>query len=163
MAKAIRQIEKTTPSSEELHDQDITALLKQIVENRQAISTSLNILNELQQTGVLDTLNGLLKTRVKVASIAMEQVNQPSMHNIIKNGFNTIEFLGALDPEKLKVILNAVSKGLDETSERIGQNEPIGLWGMMKTIRDPDVNTALSSMLGFLNGMGKEMGKGRTH
>lgn len=163
MAKAIKQIEKTTPSSEELHDQDIAALLKQIAENRQAISTSLNILNELQQTGVLDTLNGLLKTRVKVASIAMEQVNQPSMHNIIRNGFNTIEFLGALDPEKLKVILNAVSKGLDETSERIGQNEPIGLWGMMKTIRDPDVNTALSSMLGFLNGMGKEMGKGRTH
>ncbi|MCQ6277559.1 DUF1641 domain-containing protein [Bacillus sp. V3B] len=163
MAKAIKQIEKIQYTSQEEQAQDIAVLMKQITENRESITTSLEILKELQQSGVLDILKGFLKTKEKVGAIALEQINQPSMHNIIKNGFNTIEFLGTLDPEKLKIILNGVSKGLDETSERIGKNEQVSLWGMVKEMRDPDVNMVLTSMFGFLNGMGKEIGKGRTH
>jgi uncharacterized protein YjgD (DUF1641 family) len=163
MAKAIRQIEKIQSSAQEEQAQDIAVILKQISENREAITSSLEILNELQNSGVLNILKGVLKAREKAAAIALEQINQPSMHNTIKNGFNAFEFLGTLDPEKLKIILNGISKGLDETSDMNGKNESISVWGMMKSIRDPDVNAALIFMMGFLKGMGKEIEKGHTH
>lgn len=163
MAKAIKQIEKTRLTQQEEQTEDLTAILKLIAENRDAITTSLEIIGELKQTGVLDMVKGALKTREKIGSIAMEQINQPSMHNMIRNGFNTVEFLGSLNPDQMKMMLNAVSNGLNETSDTIGKNEQIGLWGMMKSIRDPNVNTAITTMLGFLNGMGKEMDKKQMH
>lgn len=163
MAKAIEQIELIQPTAEEEQAQDLAVLLEHLAENRKAISSTIEILSELQKSGVLDIVKSFLHSREKVAAIAIEQVNQPNMHNIIRNAFNTIDFLGSLDPQQLNIMLSAVTKGLDESAKVMEQNEQRSLWGLMKSMRDPHTNLALTSMLGFLNGMGKEMGKEHTH
>jgi uncharacterized protein YjgD (DUF1641 family) len=58
-----------------------------------------------------------------VASIAIEQVNQPNMHNIIRNRFNTVDFLGSLDPQQMNIMMSAVTKGLDESADVMKKNE----------------------------------------
>ena len=81
MAKAIRQINKSIPTEEELQLQAISDIMKAIGENRDAIVTSLDILKNLQDIGVLQAVQGLLEQRVDVATIALKQINQPAMHN----------------------------------------------------------------------------------
>ena len=81
MAKAIRQINKSVPTEEELQLQAISDIMKAIGENRDAIVTSLDILKNLQDIGVLQAVQGLLEQRVDVATIALKQINQPAMHN----------------------------------------------------------------------------------
>ena len=81
MAKAIRQINKSVPTEEELQLQAISDIMKAIGENRDAIVTSLDILKNLQDLGVLQAVQGLLEQRVDVATIALKQINQPAMHN----------------------------------------------------------------------------------
>ncbi|GLB60065.1 DUF1641 domain-containing protein [Cytobacillus sp. NCCP-133] len=163
MAKAIKQIELVTPSAEEEKAKDIAALLEQLAENRKAISSAIDILTQLQKSGILDIISGFLHSKEKVAAIAIDQVNQPNMHNIIRNGFNTIDFLGSLDPQQMSIMMDAVTSGLDESAEVMRKNEKRSMWGLMKAMKDPDTNLAMNSMLGFLKGMGKEMGKEHTH
>ncbi|MBG9450979.1 hypothetical protein ABE67_17075 [Cytobacillus firmus] len=163
MAKAIKQIELVQPSAEEGQAKDIAGLLTQLSQNREALSSAIDIIGQLQKSGILDIIQGFLHSKEKVAAIAIDQVNQPNMHNIIRNGFNTVDFLGSLDPQQMNIMMSAVTKGLDESSEVMKRNEKTGVLGLMKALRDPDINLAINSMLGFLKGMGREMGKEHSH
>ena len=147
MAKAIRQINKSVPTEEELQLQAISDIMKAIGENRDAIVTSLDILKNLQDLGVLQAVQGLLEQRVDVATIALKQINQPAMHNTIKNAFNAIKFLGTVKPEQLQLILQGLSQGLERTSENNQQHEHQSLWKMSKSLRDPDVKASLSTAI----------------
>ncbi|MCM3089845.1 DUF1641 domain-containing protein [Cytobacillus sp. AMY 15.2] len=163
MAKAIKQIELIQPSAQEEQAKDLADLLTQLGQNREAISSAIDIIGQLQRSGILDIVQGFLHSKEKVAAIAIDQVNQPNMHNIIRNGFNTVDFLGSLDPQQMNIMMNAVTKGLDESAEVMKSNEKTSVLGLMKAMRDPDINLAIHSMLGFLKGMGSEMGKEHTH
>jgi uncharacterized protein YjgD (DUF1641 family) len=160
MAKAIRQINKSVPTEEELQLQAISDIMKAIGENRDAIVTSLDILKNLQDLGVLQAVQGLLEQRVDVATIALKQINQPAMHNTIKNAFNAIKFLGTVKPEQLQLILQGLSQGLERTSENNQQQEHQSLWKMSKSLRDPDVKASLSTAIEFLQGMGEVFNNG---
>ena len=155
MAKAIRQINKSVPTEEELQLQAISDIMKAIGENRDAIVTSLDILKNLQDIGVLQAVQGLLEQRVDVATIALKQINQPAMHNSIKNAFNAIKFLGTVKPEQLQLILQGLGQGLERTLGNNQQQEHQSLWKMSKSLRDPDVKASLSTALEFLQGMGE--------
>ncbi|GAA0326056.1 hypothetical protein GCM10008967_15790 [Bacillus carboniphilus] len=163
MAKAIQQIERKQKNAEEERTEDLAAILTQIAENREAIQTSLMILQELHQAGILDMLKGLLRTREKVGSIAIEQINQPGMHNIIKNGMSAVQLLSSLDPNQLKQIFGGLSHGLHKASEGNEKKEQASMWGLMKSMRDPNVRTSLNTMVHFLNGMGEGLNQKQVH
>ncbi|WP_085992148.1 DUF1641 domain-containing protein [Oceanobacillus senegalensis] len=162
MARAIRQIEKNQRSAEEERAEDIAAIIKQIAENREAIEDTLIILEELHQFGVLDMLKGLLRTREKVGAIAIEQLNQSGMHNIIKNGMSTVQLLADMDPEQIKTVFNGVNHGLKNVAETTNYNEDIGMWNLYKSAKDIKVRNSLNAMVQFLNGMSEGLSKKHT-
>ncbi|MFB4164502.1 DUF1641 domain-containing protein [Alteribacillus sp. JSM 102045] len=163
MAKAITQINIQEKTEEEKDQQIQKDLLKQITDNHESIQTTLEIIEELQQAGILDMAKGLLRMREKIGSISIEKVNQPSMHHLIKNGFHAIEFVGKIEPEELEKMMNGVIHGMERMSKETEKDEEISMWKMFKTMRDPHVMTALSYLTAFLNGMGEEMGKKKPH
>lgn len=163
MAKAIKQIDKQIPNPIEEQAQAIQHLIEMTAESRDALVSFLEILQELHNAGILDIVNGLLKTRHKVGVLAMGQLNQPDMHRIIKNGINTIQFLGELDPDQLNTMLKAVNKGLQKSTTNAKKGEQVSLWAIARSIRDPDIKMSMTTMLGFLEGMGKGIRKNQVH
>jgi uncharacterized protein YjgD (DUF1641 family) len=163
MAKAIKQIERKQSNVEEERAEDMEAILKQIADNREAIQDSLIILEELHQSGILDMLKGFLRTKEKIGSIAMEQINQPGMHNIIKNGMSGVELLSSIDSDQLKQLLGGLTQGLQKASESTQKKEQIGVWGLLKSMKDPNVNASLNTMIHFLNGMGEGLNNKQAH
>ncbi|QHS22378.1 DUF1641 domain-containing protein [Virgibacillus sp. MSP4-1] len=163
MAKAITQIEKKRKSKQEERTEDLSAIINQIADNREIIQDTLIILQELHATGVLDMLKGLLRTREKVGQIAIEQINQPGMHNIIKNGMNTIGLLAEMDSDQLKAMFSGLNTGLEKAAESAKAQEEVGLWGLMKSVRDPNVRTSMNTMVNFLEGMGNGLNQQKTH
>lgn len=155
MAKAIRQINKRMPTEEELQLQAVSDIMKAIGENRDAIISSLDILKNLHDIGVLQAIQGLLEQRVDVATIALKQINQPAMHHTIKNVFNTIGFLGSVKPQQLQLILDGLSHGLERSTGEKQTHEQQSLWKMSKSLRDPDINTSITTAIEFLKGMGE--------
>ncbi|MFZ3580158.1 DUF1641 domain-containing protein [Virgibacillus sp. DJP39] len=163
MAKATRQIERKESNVDEERAEDLNAILKQIADNREAIQDSLFILEELQESGVLPMLRGLLRTREKVGSIAMEQINQTSVHNMIKNGMSGIGLLSSIDPDQLNQIIQGLTKGLQKASESTDNQDQVGIWGLVKSTKDPNVRTSLNTMIHFLNGMGEGLSNKQAH
>ncbi|RSL32353.1 DUF1641 domain-containing protein [Salibacterium salarium] len=163
MAKAITQIDIEEKTEAEQKKQIHDDILNQIADNHDSIQTTLDIVEELQQAGILDMLKGLLRMREQIGSISIDKINQPSMHHLIKNSFHTIEFIGKVDPEELEKMMNGMINGMERLSKETEKTEDTGMWGLFKTMRDPHVLSALSYMTAFLNGFGEEMGKKETH
>jgi uncharacterized protein YjgD (DUF1641 family) len=159
MAKAIRQINKSVPNPVEEQAQAISDILKALSENREAILTTLGIMKHLHEMGVLTAVHGLLEQRTEVGAIAVQQMNQPTMHHAIKNGINAFKFLGSMDPEKLQSLLQGFGHGLERSSEVIEKGESPSLWKLGTSMRDPDVRASLSTMVEFLHGMGEVFNK----
>ncbi|WP_202077739.1 DUF1641 domain-containing protein [Caldalkalibacillus salinus] len=156
MAKAISHIEKHEPTPAERQAMALDELLSLIAHNKEAITTTLDILKELQEAGVLDILKGMLRTRDKIGVIGVEQLNQPHMHRTIKNGINLFQLIGEIDPDQLNTILGAANKGMTHINT---SPDKVSKWQLIKSMNDPDVLSALSAMTGLLKGMGVELKK----
>jgi len=157
MAKAIKQINKVTPSESELQAQALLDVVKAVGENREAILAMLDIFKHLHEMGLLKMIQALLEQRTDVGAIAIQQVNQPAMHHVIKNGINVFKFLGAIDPEQLQTVLQTVFQGFERFSESAQKGESPSLWKISTSLRQPEVRTSLSTMIDFLQGMGESL------
>ncbi|UFJ41720.1 DUF1641 domain-containing protein [Brevibacillus humidisoli] len=49
--------------------------------------------------------------------------------------------------------------GLERSAERMQDDKQVSLWGLGKTLRDPDISASLSTMLAFMQGMGEVFNK----
>lgn len=154
MAKAITQIRKEIPSPVDEQAQAVQDILQEIATNREAILETISILKELHETRVLEAVNALLKQRTEVGAIAIQQINQPTMHNIIKNGMNAATFLGSVQPGQLDTILNGVSQGMQRLSLTAQNGEKQSLWKLRKRLWSPEIRSVMTMMINFMDGMG---------
>lgn len=157
MAKKIEQIEKEVPNKVEENREAINQILEQVADNQRSLSVFLEIIEELHQAGVLDMIKGLLKTRDKVGALAIQQINQPGAHRMIKNGMGAVQALSQIDPDHLARMTNGVTSGLRKANDEDREKAPLSVWGMLKMMRDPDVNASMRTMLRFMQGMGNEL------
>ncbi|MGV3487319.1 MAG: DUF1641 domain-containing protein [Tuberibacillus sp.] len=154
MAKAIRQIRRVDPTPEDIQARSLSQIISALAENGESIIKLLDIIKQLDEMGVLNALDGLLKNRMDIAEIALGQLNQPAMYNVVKNGMNVFKFLGSLPPEHLRSLLGGVANGIEKANEAEGKTS---LWKIGKSMRSPEVKQSLATMVGILEGMGEAL------
>ncbi|WP_431804299.1 DUF1641 domain-containing protein [Halobacillus andaensis] len=154
MAKAIKQIDRKIRTPQEQQTEELNDILSSLAEQKESLLQLLEIIEELRKSGVLDMIQGVLATRHKLGLLAMEELDKPTVHDLVKSGIGAFNFLTKIDPAQLDRILNGMSEGLKHSSEQLDKDEKIGVWGMMKSVKDPAVNRSLSTFIHFLEGMG---------
>ena len=159
MAKAIRSIEKKPTDTLEQQAEAVQEVLQAVTESKEALVVFLDILKEAHKAGVLDIIQGVLKAREDIGFIAVEQLNQPTMHHTIKNLVGIAEFLGKMEPDQLNLILNGVANGMEKMTDAKEEGKSLGVWGLTKNLRDPDVTSTLSTAMEFMKGMGEVLRK----
>jgi len=157
VAKAIKRIELNQQSAEEEQQEDLKAILQQIADSRQTIQDSLKIMQELQESGLLDIVKGLLSKRVEVAKIAMQQLNQPGAHHLIKSGFALVGLLSAIEPAQIQRLFDGMAKGIEQAAEGPGEKKALSTWGLLKALKDPNISASIQMLLQFLEGMGSSL------
>jgi uncharacterized protein YjgD (DUF1641 family) len=155
MARAIRQINKEEPNVQEEQTEAVATIVKELAENREAIIKTFAILKGLDDMKVLDAARALLDQRTEVGAIAIQQVNQPGMHNIIKNGMGAVGFLGTLQPGQLNTVLEGVGHGLKRLSTTGEKGGKQTIWKLQKRLRSPEIRAAMTTMVDFMEGMGE--------
>jgi uncharacterized protein YjgD (DUF1641 family) len=166
MAKAIEQIEKQVPNQAQEAADSVKQILDSVVQNKESILIFLDMLNEMHEAGFLEAAQSMLKSRHKIGVIGINQLNKSGAQRIIKNGMGAVQFLTKVDPAKLDMMLGAVASGLDQAGQTPDDGRPMGMWGMVKTMRDPEVQSSLGVMMNFLRGMGdglQHQQQGTTH
>lgn len=155
MAKAIKHIEKYIPTPQEEQTQGLQEILKSLADNKEAVLATIDLIKYLQEMGILDTLRGLFEKRGDVAAIALQQVNQPAMHNTIKTAMSAFKFLGSIKTSQIQPFMDGIKMGLDRASEQMAKGSDPSLWELGKSVRDPEIRSTLGIMMEFLHGLGE--------
>ncbi|MCI2256379.1 DUF1641 domain-containing protein [Domibacillus sp. PGB-M46] len=154
MAQAIRKISKRVPDQQEEQAQAAAEIMRELTENKEAVLGMIQLMKGLQEMGIYDALRGMLENRTEVGAIAIQQINQPFMHNVIKNGMNGAKFLGSLSPEQTDKMMKGVGLGLQKMAEAGQQEEPQSLWKMRKKLKSPEIKASIAAVAAFMEGMG---------
>ncbi|QWH60290.1 DUF1641 domain-containing protein [Bacillus mycoides] len=155
MAAPIQAIQKQELTEEELKQQKLEALKELLANNEDALNQMFNIVGELNDMGMLEAANSMLKAKEPIAKIVLGQVTREPVTNLINNMMGAAGALTELDPELTKKLIGSVLTGMDEGNQHLQSNKKVGILDLMKVLKDPDINRAIGFGLHFLKGMGK--------
>lgn len=159
MASPITQIKKKEWSAEEIRQQKLYELETLLAEQNEALNKLLAIMGDLDDAGVLDAVLAMVKAKEGIAEVVMEQATREPVTNLINNMMSAAGALTAIDPESTGRLASSAVRGLKEAEEQNQNGKKIGVFQLLKALRDPDINRTIKFGLNFLKGMGKELGK----
>ncbi|CAG9611231.1 hypothetical protein BACCIP111899_00403 [Bacillus rhizoplanae] len=155
MAAPIKAIQKQELTEEEQRQQKLEDLKALLANNEEALNQMFNIVGELNDIGMLEAANSMLKAKEPIAKIVLGQVTREPVTNLINNMMGAAGALTELDPELTKKLVSSVLTGMDEGNQHLQSNKKVGILDLMKVLKDPDINRAIGFGLHFLKGMGK--------
>jgi uncharacterized protein YjgD (DUF1641 family) len=155
MARAITEIKKEISDEKEEQTKAVEGIMRELVENRDAILETIQILKQLHETSILQAVHAALEEREDIGAIAIHHVNQPKMRNVLNNGVNLFTFLGSIHPGQLGTILDGFGHGLKRLSDAGQNGEKQSLWKLQKRLSTPEVRTAMTTMVDFMDGIGE--------
>ncbi|HYF94550.1 MAG TPA: DUF1641 domain-containing protein [Symbiobacteriaceae bacterium] len=136
--------EKQTQVTEIVTSPEVLALLEQVRTSAPALTHALRRVEELHQSGALDTLLDM----AQVLQAAKVSVGDPMIHrmgNMVRVMGELVDVLMVCGlPEKLPALMQAAegAKADADTDERT-----IGVIGLMKALRQPEMQFVLKFML----------------
>jgi uncharacterized protein YjgD (DUF1641 family) len=154
MAKAITQI-REVPRPEIEQEVAMSEIMSEIVANKDVILKTIRIMKGLQDTKILDAVESMIDQRTEIGAIAIQQVNQPTIRNVIKNAMNAFSFLGSLQPGQLSDVMEGISHGFERLAKSGQEGKKQSLWQLRKRLWSKEMRAALTSMMNFMDGMGE--------
>ncbi|MFC4769765.1 DUF1641 domain-containing protein [Effusibacillus consociatus] len=155
MAKPITKIAPVVLTEKEKEEQSLEKVVQDVARNAEGIQETLKLLQELHDSGILEALNAAIESKEQIAKIAVGQLLRPPVTNMINNAMATAGALAELDPEMTKKLVSSLTKGLQKAEEGLENNSRVGVFDLVKALKDPDINRAIGFGLNLLKGIGE--------
>lgn len=124
-------------------------------EHCEALLNAYEILQQLQDRGVLELARGALGSSEEVLQILVDVANKPEMIRGIRNLMILTKMAGSLEPELLEGLEHAVPEGLAEARKP----KPIGLWQLAKKLLSQQSRRVLVLTACVVQSVGKHLGE----
>ncbi|MBN6888485.1 uncharacterized protein YjgD (DUF1641 family) [Cytobacillus horneckiae] len=154
MAAPITEIYREI-DEEKIKQQKIDELKTLVSENEDTINNLFKILGELNDSGILQATNSMLKGKEEIAKIALGQVSREPVTNLINTLMGATAALMEADAEQTTKLIKSAMSGIDEGKSFLESEHKIGVMNLVKVLNDPDINRAIGFGIHFLRGMGK--------
>ncbi|MDH6348924.1 MULTISPECIES: DUF1641 domain-containing protein [Brevibacillus] len=155
MARPITKIVKPEVTEEEKQAQTVDRVLESLAQNPEGIQATIKLLQELHDSGILGALNAAVEAKEDIAKIVVGQMVRPPVTNMINNAMAAAGGLTELDPDMTKKLMSGVTKGLQRADEALQSGTKVGIFDLMKALRDPDINRAMGFGINLLKGIGE--------
>jgi uncharacterized protein YjgD (DUF1641 family) len=159
MAKPITFINKKVLTEEEQKQQNLKNLSEELAENTETLQNTLAIMKELNDIGILEAVQSMLKAKEEITKILLGQVTREPVTNLLNNMMGAAGMLTDLDPAVTGKLLKSVSTGVESAEQYLQNPKKVGVMDLLKVLKDPDVNRAMGFGIHFLKGMGKGLGQ----
>jgi uncharacterized protein YjgD (DUF1641 family) len=159
MASPISTVQKQELTPEQQSEQMMNQLLATLIENADGLKQTAKLLQELNGSGILPALQSLLQSKEQVATIAVQQLLRPPVTNMINNAMAAAGALSSVEPETTKKLMASLGEGLKKAEEGLANNQTTSVFTLMKVVKDPDINRALTFGLNLLKGLGQGLEK----
>ncbi|MET3728507.1 uncharacterized protein YjgD (DUF1641 family) [Fictibacillus halophilus] len=156
MAKAIKNVQKQTITREEKRSNDLREVEDALIKNKTAILQTLEIMNHMNEKGILPLLNGLFGQGDKVMDIAVKAMDKPENTNTLKNLLLLLGTLGMINVKQLEPFLLKIDAGIARVAEYKDTEEKTSYFDLVRSLKDPEINKAVTILMQFLKGMGQE-------
>ncbi|MBH0167961.1 MAG: DUF1641 domain-containing protein [Bacillota bacterium] len=156
MAKPIKNVQKQTITAEEKRSNDLREVEDALIQNKTAILQTLEIMNHMHDKGILPLLNGLFGQGDKVMDIAVKAMDKPENTNTLKNLLLLLGTLGMINVKQLEPFLLKIDAGIARVAEYKDTEEKTSYFDLVRSLKDPEINKAVTILMQFLKGMGQE-------
>ncbi|TKD70950.1 DUF1641 domain-containing protein [Pseudalkalibacillus hwajinpoensis] len=156
MAKAIKQIRRIEVSEEEKRANDLREIEDALIDNKDALLETLNVVGGMKERGILSLLNGLFGEGDRVLKVLVELLNVPENTAALKNLMLLVGAAGKINVQDLEPLLLKVNAGIENVAEHGEDAKKTGYLDLLRTLKDPEVNRSLTLLITFLKGMGKD-------
>jgi uncharacterized protein YjgD (DUF1641 family) len=124
-------------------------------EHAEALLNVYDILQELQNRGILDLAKGALGSSEEVLQILVNVANKPEMIRGIRNMMILAKVANAFEPELLESFDQAVKEGLAEARN----SKPIALWQLVQKLLSRETRRVLIATVSILEAVGRSLEK----
>lgn len=155
MASPITHLKKKELGPDEIRQKKLKELEALLADQDQALNKLLQITGDLNDSGILDAALAMVKAKEGITEIVMHQATREPVTNLINNMMSAAGALTAIDPATTDKLASSVANGLKEAEADSKTDKKVGIFQLMKSLGDPDINRAIKFGLSFLKGMGK--------
>ena len=156
MAKAVQKIQRLEVSEEDQRQLDLREVEDALLRNKSAVLESFQVVQHMQDQGILSLLNGLLGQGDQVLKILMHKSDTPETANTLKNMLLMVGVLGTINVSQLEPMLLKLNSGIARVADFKEHNEEMGYFDIFRSLKDPEVNRAITLIFEFLKGMGED-------
>jgi uncharacterized protein YjgD (DUF1641 family) len=158
VAKPITTIQTQTVTEEEKREKTIKELKASLTEKEKAVHELLSIIEELHESGLLEAANAFLKAREEIAKIVIGQANRKPVTTMINHVIGIAQLTANLDPQFTSTLLESAASSVAEAYKQTKENnKKLGIFDLLKTLNDPDINRAIRFILSSLKEFGKRL------
>ncbi|MEM0089378.1 MAG: DUF1641 domain-containing protein [Archaeoglobaceae archaeon] len=125
-------------------------IAKKIEENKEAILNALDKLVWLEKSGNLDAIIGFASL-IKIVQDSISDTVVDRTSEILSNlGLLSVKFTN----DRALALLNAIGDAICRCES---EPQPVGLIGLIRALRDPDVKKAIGILLNIAKELGKQI------
>ncbi|SDO45496.1 DUF1641 domain-containing protein [Alkalicoccus daliensis] len=155
MAKAIKTIEPIKKTQEEIRKEALEEIQDALVDNKEAVLGTIDMMKNLEKSGVTRFLNGLFSEADQVLEVVVQEAAKEENTNALRNALLLMGTLGTIDMKQIEPLLLKVNNGVARVAENPDPEKKTGYVELMKKLKDPEVNRSLTILVRFLEGMGQ--------
>lgn len=156
MAKAITNIEPVKRSKEEERKESLEEIQDALVENKESVLSTIELMKNMEKSGVTSIVNGLFAEGDKVLDVIVQEAVKEENTNALRNVLLLMGTLGTIDMKQIEPLLLKVNNGVARVAENPDPEKKTGYIELLKKLKDPEVNRSLTIMVRFLEGMGEQ-------
>ncbi|HAQ08091.1 MAG TPA: hypothetical protein DCR24_11415 [Bacillus bacterium] len=157
MAKAVTKIKQIEMTKTDQKRADLEEVENALLDNKEAILESLDIIKHMHNRGVLSLLSGLFSEGDKVMNVLVKAADKPETTNTLKNLLLMVGVLGTINVQQLEPLLLKLNSGIARVAEyKENDDDKLGYFDIVRSLKDPEINRALAMLFEFLKGMGED-------
>lgn len=133
-----------------MKDHELEPLIKKMVENKEYLAEAIDKLVWLEKSGNLDALLGFSALIKIVQDSISDAVVDRNMEMLANIGLISTKFTS----DRALMIFNALGDAICRCEK---EPEPIGVVGLMRALREPEVQKALGMLVNIARELGKNL------
>ncbi|ARJ50464.1 DUF1641 domain-containing protein [Staphylococcus lutrae] len=155
MAERISKIKRIQKSEAEIKAENIAQVTDAIAENKDSLLKAIDLIRTLDDAKILDALTAAVKQRGVITEKMTTELNKAQYAGAIHNMGQLFFLLGDLQIDELRILLNKVNQGL-RVANQASPNARTSVTGLMRVLKDEEMNRSLTYFLNMLKGMSRE-------
>jgi|GEM_PF-1774389 len=124
-----------------------------VLQSADGIVDGLRLLQACEEKGLIPIVRALVEQGDDVLRVVVHAISRKGVTDGLKNLIGIVQFLSVVPPEDMERVFHAVARGLERAAEGEA-NARMGVYDVLRALRDPDVGRSLAMLFAFLKGMG---------